>query len=562
MQISRTIKNIRRVRAVIGVLFKYGFEDVVTQSRLRRFVSQKRRLTWQRRGRPVFEYSRFERLRMIAEELGPTYVKLCQVLSNRPDVLPEELILELEKLQSNVTPIPTSEAIKVIEQETGKQMSELFSYFEEKPIGSASIGQVHKARLVTGELVVVKVQRPGVKAMIEADLQIIKDIVTFGDGYFRKQGILNAMEIVESFEKTMQKEVLYLTEARAMDQFRNFYKDNKDFYVPKPFKELSTDRILVIEFIEGCKITDVAQLREWGLDPTEVAEVGMNIYLTQIFEFGYFHADPHPGNVLVQQDGRIVLIDFGMVGKMQEADKFAFAGIFIAMAKGDARQMALNLRALSIEHDIKDMRRLEMDLNELIENFAYLDVDESSIADVSKQLQNIINKNQMVVPGGVFLIFRALAILEGIGKTIHPHFNTMEKVKPFGRKLLIEQYSPQRILREASWRFQSLFSLLTTLPTELKNILRLVRKGKLKIEIEHLKLGALMDKMDAVGNRLSYAMIAAALLVSGSLVVSSDPHYAQDGGVPKVAVILYTFAGFVGFFLFVNIMRSGKNNKE
>ena len=561
MQIGRTIKNIRRVRAVIGVLFKYGFEDVVTQSRLRRFVSQKRRLTWQRRGRPVFEYSRFERVRMAAEELGPTYVKLCQVLSNRPDILPEELITELQKLQSNVRPIPTSEAIKVIEAETGKKMDELFSYFEEKPIGSASIGQVHKARLITGELVVIKVQRPGVKTMIEADLQIIKEVVTFADSYFRKQGILNAMEIVESFEKTMQKEVLYLTEARAMDQFRNFYKDNKEFYVPKAFKELSTDRVLVIEFIEGCKITDVRQLHEWGLDPTEVAEVGMNIYLTQIFEFGYFHADPHPGNVLVQKDGRIVLIDFGMVGKMQEADKYAFAGIFIAMANGDARQMAQNLRALAIEHDIKDMRRLEMDLNELIENFAYLDVDESSIADVSKQLQNIINKNQMVVPGGVFLIFRALAILEGIGKTIHPHFNTMEKVKPFGRRLLLEQYRPARVLRETTWRFQSLFSLLTTLPTELKNILRLIRKGKFKIELEHLGLPLLLDKLDAVGNRLSFAMISAALVISASLVVSSDPQYSQGGNIPKVGVVLYTLAGIVGFFLLVNIMRSGKNNK-
>jgi ubiquinone biosynthesis protein len=461
-----------------------------------------------------------------------------------------------------VLPIPTSEAIRVLEEETGKKMDQIFSYFEEKPIGSASIGQVHKGRLVTGELVVVKVQRPGVKAMIEADLQIIKDVVVFGDNYFKKQGILNAMEIVESFEKTMQKEVLYLTEARAMDQFRNFYKDNKEFYVPRPFKELSTDRVLFIEFIEGCKITDVRQLHEWGLDPTAVAEVGMNIYLTQIFEFGYFHADPHPGNVLVQRDGRIVLIDFGMVGKMQEADKYAFAGIFIAMANGDARQMAQSLRSLAIEHDIKDMRRLEMDLSELIENFAYLDVDESSISDVSKQLQNIIYKNQMVVPGGVFLIFRALAILEGIGKTIHPHFNTMEKVKPFGRKLLVEQYRPARVLREASWRFQSLFSLLTTLPTELKNILRQIRKGKFKIELEHLGLGLLMDKLDAVGNRLSLAMITAALLVSASLVVSSDPKYGQDGGVPRVGVVLYSLAGIVGFFLFLNIMRSGNNNKD
>ena len=561
MQFRRTIKNIRRVREVIGVLFKYGFEDVITQSRLRGFVSQKRRLTWQRRGRPVFEYSRFERVRMAAEELGPTYVKLCQVLSNRPDILPEELITELQKLQSNVQPFPTDEAIRMIEAETGKKISQLFSYFEEKPIGSASIGQVHKARLISGEEVVVKVQRPGVKEMIQADLEIIKDIVTFGDNYFRKQGVLNAMEIVESFEKTMTKEVQYLTEARAMDQFRNFYAKNKDFYVPKPYRELSTDKVLVIEYVEGCKITNVRQLHEWGLDPTAIAELGMHIYLTQIFEFGYFHADPHPGNVMVQENGRIVLIDFGMVGKMQESDKYAFAGVFIAMANGDAKEMAKQLRNLAIEHDIKDMRRLEMDLNELIEDYVYLDVDESSIADISKSLQNIIYKNQMVVPGGVFLIFRALAILEGIGKTIHPHFNTMEKVKPFGRKLIMEQYRPARILKETNSQLQSLLSLLVALPTEIKGILRLLRKGKLKIEIEHHGFTSLMDKLDSVGNRLALAMVSAATVMAGSIIVSADPKFGEGGAVPRIAYIMFVMASISGFFLLVSILRSGKNRE-
>ncbi len=170
---------------------------------------------------------------MAAEELGPTFVKLCQVMSNRPDLLPEELIFEFQKLQSDVPPFPTKKAIEVIESESGKKIKEIFSYFEEKVIGSASIGQVHRARLATGEEVVVKVQRPGVRKQIESDLQIIKDIVTFGDNYFKKQGVLNAMDIVESFESVMQKELAYLTEARSMEQFRNFYKSNTTFYVPK-----------------------------------------------------------------------------------------------------------------------------------------------------------------------------------------------------------------------------------------------------------------------------------------------------------------------------------------
>ncbi|MFM2376489.1 MAG: hypothetical protein RLZZ165_1586 [Bacteroidota bacterium] len=559
MQITRTIKNIRRLKAVVSVLFKYGFEDLVTHSRLRGLVSQKRRLTWQRRGRPVFEYSRWERVRMAAEELGPTFVKLCQVLSNRPDILPEELITELQKLQSNVPPFPTEEAIAVIEQETGKKIEELFSYFESDVIGSASIGQVHRARLLSGEEVVVKVQRPGVKEQIRSDLQIIKDLVGYADGYFQKQGILNAGSIVEQFEKTMTKELMYLAEARAMEQFRNFYKGNKTFYVPMPYRDLSTDKVLIVEFVKGCKITDLERLREWGLEPTTIAERGLNIYLTQIFEFGYFHADPHPGNVVIQEDGRIVLIDFGMVGKMLPKDKFAFAGVFVGMANHDAHQMASNLRALAIEHDIKDMRILEMELNDLIEDFAYLDVDETSIADMSQRLQTIIYKNKMAVPPGVFLIFRALAILEGIGKMIHPKLNTLDHVKPFGAKLLAEQFSPGNIVKEVYTRGQSLFSFLTAFPNEVKSILRKIRKGQISMEVRHAGIERLMDTLDSIGNRLALALVVAAMLVSGAVVMTASPGYREGGNIPQVSVGFFLLAAVTGFFLLISILRSGRN---
>lgn len=560
MQIRRTIQNIRRGREVIGVLFKYGFEDVVTHSQLRRFVSRRRRVKWTRRGRPVFEYSRWERIRMAAEELGPTFVKLCQVMSNRPDLLPEELIFEFQKLQSNVPPFPTKKAIEVIETETGKKIDEIFSYFEEKVIGSASIGQVHRARLVTGEEVVVKVQRPGVRKQIESDLQIIKDIVTFGDNYFKKQGVLNAMDIVESFESVMQKELAYLTEARSMEQFRNFYKNNHTFYVPKPYKELSTEKVLIIEFIPGCKITDVDQMRAWGLEPTEVAEQGMDVYLTQIFEFGYFHADPHPGNIIIQENGRLVLIDFGMVGKMMDQDKYAFAGIFIAMANQDAREMAIQMRNLAVEHDIKDMRRLELELNEVIEDFSYLDVEESSIADISQRLQAIMYEHKMIVPGGVFLIFRALAILEGIGKTIHPHFNTMEKVKPFGKKLVMERFSPRNILRELSFRGQSFYSFISSFPYEVRGILRKLRKGELRIEVVDPGRTKLLDKLDSVANRLSLAMVVSAMTVAASLVMIADPGYGKGEGLPKVSIILFVIASVLGGVLLLSMWRSGKND--
>ena len=558
MGFRRTIQNIKRGREIVAVLLKYGFDDFVTGTQLRRLVPQKRRLRWQRQGQLVFELSRWERIRMAAEELGPTFVKLCQVLSNRPDILPEALIEELQKLQSNVPPFDVKVAKEIIERELGKSTDVLFADFDEKVLGSASIGQVHRATLISGEDVVVKVQRPGVRKQIYSDLNILKDLVRLGESYLEKQGVLNAMDIVESFEKTMHKELDYRTEARAMDQFRKFYASNKSFYVPKPFKEDSTDKVLIIEFVSGCKITDVPQLEEWGLDPTQIAEVGLDIYLTQIFEFGYFHADPHPGNVLVQQDGRIVLIDFGMVGKMLKGDKYAFAGVFIAMANHDPGQMAINMRRLAIEHEIKDMRRLEADLNEVIEDFAYLDVDESSIADISTRLQEIMYKNRMIVPGGVFLIFRALAILEGIGKTIHPNFNTMERVRPFGRKLVMEQFSPKNVFNEVFTRGQSLYSFLSTFPNEMKTVLRKLRKGNLKVEIEHKGWDEFVHRLEAVGTRLSLSLICSALIISGAMILSNDPGYTTGDNIPKMSITLFVMAGIVGGVLLFSMLRGNR----
>ena len=555
MRFRRTIQNIKRLREIVAILVKYGFEDFILQTQLRRLVSKKRRLTWKRRGQLVFEQNRWKRVRMAAEELGPTFIKLCQILSNRSDILPEGLIEELQQLQSNVEPFPVEKAKEVIEEELGKPIQELFLHFDDEVLGSASIGQVHKATLLTGEEVVVKVQRPEVRKQIYADLQILKDLVRRGESYLEKQGVLNAMDIVASFEKAMRKELDYLSEARAMDQFRNFYASNKSFYVPKPYREQSTDKVLITEFVSGCKITDLLQLETWGLDPAQIAEVGMEIYLTQIFEFGYFHADPHPGNVLVNQEGQILLIDFGMVGKLLRQDKYAFAGIFIAMANHDPKQMAINLRQLSIEHEIKDMRKLEADLNEVIEDFAYLEVEESSIADISNRLQEIMYKNRMVVPGGVFLIFRALTILEGIGKTIHPHFNTMERVRPFGRRLIREQFTPRNIWSELFGQGQSLYGFLSTFPNEMKAVLRKLRKGTLRIEVEHTRVDAMIRRLESVGTRLSLSLVLSAFVLAGAMVLQADPSYAAGEGMSNLPISLFGVAGIIGFFLLISILK-------
>ncbi|WP_310396941.1 AarF/ABC1/UbiB kinase family protein [Hymenobacter sp.] len=558
---KNTISNLHRIRQVAEVLLRYGFEDAVTTTPLRRLVSQARRLSWQRADRQVFETTRWERVRLIIEELGPTFIKLAQAMSNRADLLPQALIDEFEKLQSNVPPFETALARQIIEEELGRPIAEVFSEFDDTTLGSASIGQVHRARLLTGEEVVVKVQRPGVRDKVRSDLALLHELVRLTAGFLQKQGLANPQDVVDAFERSMSKELDYTAEARAMEQFRKLYEDYTTFSIPKPFRELSTSRILVIEFVSGCKITDKAQLLAWNLSPAAVAENGMDIYLTQIFEFGVFHADPHPGNVLVQPDGTIVLIDFGMVGRLTKQQKYAFAGVFIGMARQDARSMALNFRRLALTAEIPDMRAFEADLSQLIEDFATLDVKEMSMSDLADALQTVIYNYKLQVPGAVFLILRALVILEGIGKVLHPRFNTFEFVQPYGAKIIREQYSRANLLSEAEYTGTQLLALLQTLPADVRQIVRKISKGELRVKIELIGYNTLMRKADQLVSRTILALLGVGgLLFSGlTLLGRYSPAMPYHRGVPELT---WWSLGATGFMLVVLLLLgTGRGEK-
>ena len=497
---------------------------------------------------------------MVCEELGPTFIKLAQVLSNRPDMLPAPLIKELEKLQDNVPAFSFEEVKATIEEETGKKLEDTFQAFNEKPLATASIGQVHKARLINGKEVVVKIQRPGVKELVHRDLAILSDGVNRAERYLKKQGVLNAMDLVHSFERSMHKELDYRTESRNLERFRNLYKDYRNFYIPKSFREYSSEKVMVMEFVSGCKISDVAQLRAWGLNPHKVAENGMEIYLTQIFEFGIFHADPHPGNVLVRKDGVICLLDFGMVGTLMKKDKFSFAGIFVGMAEGDPAKMAMNMKLLAVEDEIKDMRQLEYDLNELIEDFASLNVDEASIADTTERLQKIMFDHKIRVPGDIFLIFRAFAILEGIGKTIHPHFNTYDFIRPYGLKLMKEKYSPKNIWQDFNQRVTQINSFLTSLPRDVREILSKTKKGKIHFEVELQGYGYLLKKMDSIANRMALTFLIMAFIIGSAITMTVDWGDRMDYiyGLPAISVYGLWCAGGLMVLLFYAFIRRRK----
>jgi len=557
MLLGQTVKKSNRIREVIQVLVQYGFEDIVTSTALKRFIPTQNKVNWVRAEKSVFDLTRWERIRMVIEELGPTFVKLAQMISNRPELLPQPLITEFQKLQDRVPAFDGKTASNIVAYTTGKAIEESFIYFDEVPIGSASIGQVHRARLLSGEDVVVKVQRPKIKTKVRTDLALIKDLVRLLENYFKKNGILNPIEIAETFEKSMNNELDYSIEANNILNFRKLYKDETSFYVPKVYKDLSNKKVLVIEFISGCKITDVPQLKSWGLNPQEIAERGLDIYLKQIFEFGYFHADPHPGNVIIRPDGTLVLIDFGMIGKLTRQNKYAFAGVFIGLAQQDAKGMAINLRKLSVDGEIEEMRGFENELNELIEDMIVFSNDEDGMAALTFRLQKIIYSYQLKMPGDVFLILRALAILEGIGNMLHPNFKTLDFIKPYGKKLVSEQFSTKNLSLDLYYTTTQLSSLLYNFPTEFRTIIRKLRKGNLNINIDLHGLETLNRKIDSTANKLTTALIIAALIIGSSisLNIPYNKEIIYFLGMPLISFIGYSSALALSIYLLLYMLR-------
>ena len=564
MLFNNTIENIGRIRKLVEVIAKYGFEDFVVSTGLNNILTPKKKVKGQVSEEKQFTHSRWERIRLIMEELGPTYIKLGQMLSNRPDLVPEPLIKELEKLQDKVPPFSTELARQIIETELGKPIHEIFVYFDDKPVGSASIGQVHRARLIDGDDVVVKVQRPNAKKQVLADLSLIKEFVKLTENYFIKAGILNPLEIVDTFSKSLQNELDYFTEARNLEQFRTLYKDYEDLYIPKPFRDLTTKKVLIIEFISGCKINDLPTLKSWGIRPPQIAKKGLNIYLKQIFEVGVFHADPHPGNILIKPNGKIALIDFGMVGKLVQSQKYAFAGVFISLANKDAKSMATNLRRLSIDHEIDDMRAFEYDLNDLIQDYMVLSDDDVGVRDFTARLQKLTYKYKLQIPGVIFLILRSLAILEGTSKQLDPDFDVLENIKPYGLKLLAEQYSFKNVSNEASHAIAQAFTLFYNLPLEIRDIVKQVRKGKIVLNTRQIGFENYQKQQDFIANRLVLAIIIGALIIAAALSYGSalDKDVAGLFGIPFFSLICFLIAGFLGFLIFINDYRSGRNRNQ
>lgn len=555
--LGRGYRHIKRYREIITVLVKYGFGDLIEKSKLDRYIDFGKKLfPWKKNVEKV-PLTRWERIRMTFEELGPTFIKLGQVMSNRPDLLPDELIEQLEKLQDAVPPFPVDESKKLIEEELGKPIKELFPGFVDIPVASASIAQVHKATLPDGDPVAVKVQRPGIDKTIEIDLEIMLHFAMLMERYIEGAETLNLVGIVEEFERVISRELNFYIEASHIERFsKNFQKD-MTLYVPKVYRESSTRRILVMEYVEGERLANILADNNNNFDRALLAKMGANLIFKQVFEHGCFHADPHPGNIFIMEDNVICLLDFGMVGEISQKEKEHIISMIFGVIKRDSRKIVTALQKITEDGHIEERGRLEVHVSEMLDRYLYVSLKEIDMAELINELVKTVISYRLKISPGFFLLLKAFVTIEGVARKLDPNFNIMEHLEPIALLLLKEQLNPRRIAGDIFSSAADYATLFRDLPGELHEIIDQLRHGKVKIIFEHQGLDKMIYRHDRISNRIVFSIIIASLVIGSSLIILSKipPLFM---GIPVIGILGFMFAAFLGFGLVLSILWRGK----
>jgi ubiquinone biosynthesis protein len=555
--ISRTYRHLNRYQQILRILFKYGFQEFVEGLGIEQYIEIGMQLISRQRREQIENHTTAERVRLAIEELGPTFVKLGQILSTRPDLIPLEYVKELAKLQDKVPSFPYEEVREIIKKETGQYPEDIFERFDKETIAAGSIGQVHKARLRDGDDVVVKVQRPRIHKMIEVDLEIMLHLATLMERHLEEVEVHQPTRIVEEFARTIEKEIDYLTEASHVDRFSRLFLADDTVYVPKIYHALCTERILTLEYIDGIKASDLDRIHEEGYDPKLLAERGALLILKQIFQHGFFHADPHPGNVFFLPNNIICYIDFGMMGRINRQDQEDFADLVMAVAERDEKKAGNALLKITSFKKEPDRRELDRDLADFMERHLFQPLQNLEVGKLLQQLLEIVTKYGIQLKPEFFILMKALSSVEGIGKELDPDFEIVTYTEPFIRRIQMNRLNPRRIFMDMVDSGSEFVTLLKQLPRDLQVIFRLAKEGRLKIEFEHQGLEPLLFALDRISNRIAFSIVLASLIVASSLIILSGipPKWHE---IPIVGLTGFLVAALMGFWLLVSILRHGR----
>ena len=552
-----TYRYVSRYLEIAHVLAKYGFSDLVAAIRLDRYLPFKKKLVHGGKDPRLASLSRWERVRLALEELGPTFIKLGQIMSNRPDLMPESLIVELKKLQEAVPAFAGDVARELVEQELHAPIESIFSDFSSMPIAAASISQVHKATLPSGESVAVKVQRPNIEQVIKTDLEIMFHIATLAEKHIEGMETIDPVSVVKEFERSITQELNFTIEAAHIETFSRKFSADETVYVPRVYVDYTTKRVLTMEFIDGISPSNRETLVQAGLDPKVIAARGTDSMLKQVFEYGFFHADPHPGNMRILKGNVICFLDFGMMGFLLPRDRKYLGDILIGLANQDATKITRTLTYMSRGKRPEKPEQLEYEVYALLERYSYRSLKEVALLDILSELVSVVTDHKLQVSADFYLLAKALMIIEGVGRNLDPDFNFVEHATPFAKRMIRERLNVTDLAKDVYFSLSDLALLLRDLPADTRDLIDQVRQGKLKVEFEHRGLEPMLKTHEQISNRISFSIVLSALIVGSALIMRADIP-PKVYGIPIIGALGFFAAGLMGFWLLVSILGHGK----
>lgn len=508
-QIARFFRNVFRLIAIFFIILKHVVKNWMYNTWMRRIFDPKgKRLT-----------TRAEQLRQTIEELGPTFVKFGQIVADRPDLASDHLREELKKLQSNARPMDDDEAISLIEMELGHPIEEVFLTLEKKHIASASIAQVYSGVLRTGERVAVKIQRPNIKHKIEIDLILMKVLARQVVKTYPGLTSFNLIGFVEDFGENLMKELDFNNEASNMLRFTDMFKDDPTCYIPKVFIHHSRQRLLVMEYIEGLRPDDIDGLKAAGFDPQVIAENGTHIILKMILRHGFFHADPHPGNIFIRGDNQIVLLDHGMAASLKPRQIQALINFMLGFSKNDPHRIAKSLLSLSEITYFKEMEDLEFRLGEIIKKYSYMSYEQVDISAVMTEAFRVIGRYGLTVPSNLFTLIKSLATIQKFAENLEANVSIASMIRPYATEKIKEQFSWDAVVKIVTDSAEDYLYLVSKLPKDIREVVGKLKDGVMRHEINFSEDSFTNKAFRMNINRLAFVFILGLMMICSTMLM-------------------------------------------
>ncbi len=555
--IRKSMRHLSRYQEILKVFVKYGFWDIVSKIKIGLIPDLTKKVLPQIEKKDIAILGTPVRLRMAFEELGTTFIKFGQMLSLRPDLIPPEIAQEFSKLQDDVA----AEPFKVVEpnlvREFNNSLFDVFTDFDKKPIAAASMAQVHKAKLKSGEIVAVKILRSNLKQKIKTDTDILSNLAQLLEKYIPESKLYDPIGIVKEFDKTIRKEQNLMLEGRNIDTFRRYVKDDPTLKIPKVYWDYCTEKILVTEFIDGIKISEVEIMDKLGIDRKIVANNGVNTILKQIFDYGFFHADPHPGNLFVLPGNIIAPIDFGIMGRLDEELKKNLLDVLRGLVDKDANRITRILLKIGLLEDQVNSRALERDILDFIDRYHGIPLNQLDASIPLNEFMELIQEYQIKLPADLVMMGKALVMTEATGVKLYPEFNLFEQLIPYAQSAFFDSINPLNQYKKILNILEQSSDLLRGLPEDLQYLLLKIKNDKLKLNLEHKGLDNFARELDRSSNRIAFALVISALIIGSSFVIQIDkgPMFFD---YPAFGVIGYVLASVLGIWLLFGIMKSGK----